>query len=436
MRQPAATAPSVSQVFEVPREIRIWSPTRRVAKVLRLASDVSVLSAAFVLAYLLRFEFSPPPSVVRSALLQLAFVVPLQLAALRYSGVHAFVWRYVGMREVGAFGQAALWSFGPLLFLRVALPDAFADLRVPVSVIVMDTVLAFGGTLALRVMRRAVHERSVRVRHAASAVSDRSRPILLAGAGRVGVVTAREIQSHPGSDLEIRGFVDDDPQKVGTVIQGVPVLGTCADLPRLVRELGIDHVVMSIAQPTRQEVRQLRKVCESIPVRLRIIPAMHEILQERVTVSRIRDLQIEDLLGRAPVDLDDQDVGPPARGQHGARHRRGRIDRIGAGAPGGAVRSGQAAAGRARGVRVVRDRSRAPRDVPVGADRPARRRRCGPQPHARHLRRARAGDRPPRGCPQARADDGVQPDRSGQEQRARDAGARRDRRHVRRRPRS
>ena len=432
MRQPAATAPSVPQVFEVPREIRIWSPTRRVAKVLRLASDVSVLSAAFVLAYLLRFEFSPPPSVVRSALLQLAFVVPLQLAALRYSGVHAFVWRYVGMREVGAFGQAALWSFGPLLFLRVALPDAFADLRVPVSVIVMDTVLAFGGTLALRVMRRAVHERSVRVRHAASAVSDRSRPILLAGAGRVGVVTAREIQSHPGSDLEIRGFVDDDPQKVGTVIQGVPVLGTCADLPRLVRDLGIDHVVMSVAQPTRQEVRQLRKVCESIPVRLRIIPAMHEILQERVTVSRIRDLQVEDLLGRAPVDLDDQDVGrllagntvlvTGAGGSIGSELAR-QVARF---APARLLLAERAEFALFAIDRELREMLPSVRIVPLVADVADRDRMHGI--FAEHA----PANRPPRGCPQARADDGVQPDRSRQEQRARDAGARRDRRHVRR----
>jgi FlaA1/EpsC-like NDP-sugar epimerase len=134
------------------------------------------------------------------------------------------------------------------------------------------------------------------------------KAILLIGAGRAGVFAAKEILSNGGSDLELKGFVDDDPNKQGRVIQSVRVLGTTRELPELVQELGIDHVVMSIPGATRTQFRRILEICEQIPIRVRVVPGLHDILHGRVKVSRIRDLQIEDLLGREQVQLDEQAV--------------------------------------------------------------------------------------------------------------------------------
>ncbi len=103
------------------------------------------------------------------------------------------------------------------------------------------------------------------------------------------------------------GFVDDDPEKQGSVIQGVKVIGTTRDLPRLVPELGIDHVVITIAQASRTDIRRIVEICESVPVKAQIIPGLYEILSGTVEISRIRDVEIEDLLGRDPVTLDEED---------------------------------------------------------------------------------------------------------------------------------
>jgi len=127
----------------------------------------------------------------------------------------------------------------------------------------------------------------------------------LIGAGQAGVLAAKEIEGRGDMELEIKGFIDDDKMKISRgVVQGLKVLGTTADLPHLVRQLGIDHVVITIAQASRQDIRRIVKICEEIPVKVRIIPGLYEILDGRVEISRFRDVQIEDLLGREPVQLD------------------------------------------------------------------------------------------------------------------------------------
>ena len=273
-------------------------------KLLQLALDLVILLAAFALAYLLRFDFSIPEQELPRAFSQLPLVILTQFTALVFAGVYMFIWRYIGIRELKAFLNAAWWSGLLLLILRLGLPEHLHTWRVPLSVIVADTLLAFSGTLGLRVLRRVIHERTRRKPIRSS--NGRKKPVLLIGAGRAGVLMAKEVQSRGDMDMEIKGFVDDDPAKQRSVIHGIKVLGTTHDVPRLVKELGINHVVISIVQAPRGNFRRILDICEAIPVKVQIIPGLHEILQGKVQVSRIRDVQIEDLLGREPVRLDEE----------------------------------------------------------------------------------------------------------------------------------
>jgi FlaA1/EpsC-like NDP-sugar epimerase len=153
-----------------------------------------------------------------------------------------------------------------------------------------------------------IYEWSRKRRQLGFRVSVQRKPVLLIGAGRAGFLAAGEIHSRGDTDLEIKGFVDDDPSKHGSIMQGVKVLGSTDRLPELVAELGIDHVVISIAQAPRSEFRRMLDICESIPVKVRVIPGLNEILVGNVQISRVRDLQIEDLLGREPVSLDEPEI--------------------------------------------------------------------------------------------------------------------------------
>jgi len=276
---------------------------------LQFTLDIGVLVLAFVFAYLLRFEFSLPEGELNNAILQLPYVVLVQFAALALAGVYSFIWRYVGMAEVKAFLFAAVWSALALAVLRLSLPNRFTAWRVPLSVILMGTVLAFGGVLGLRIVRRYVYEQGQRASHAAHAAKGERVATLLVGAGRAGVLAAREISGRGDMNMDVKGFVDDDPEKKGAVIHGIRVLGTTEDLPRLVKELGISQVVITIAQISRQEILHLIGLCRKIQVSIRIIPGLYDVLQGKVRVTRIRNVQIEDLLGREPVYLDEAQIG-------------------------------------------------------------------------------------------------------------------------------
>ena len=293
---------TLSQDLPLASHTSKW-PLRFLSKKTQYVLDLMVLSGAFILSYLLRFDFSLPQSEIHRAWAQLIFVVLIQFAALSLTGVYSFVWRYVGLTEVRKFLITALWSVIPILFLRLGLTEQFQILRVPLSVIVFDTALAFGGVLGIRVLRRVLYERD-HCRATSNGDSLKKR-ILLVGAGRAGVLTVTEIKSRGDIDLKTMGFVDDDPLKKGSVIHGVKVLGTTEDLPELVKQLEIDHVVISFAQASREDFRRILNICEEIPIKVRIIPGLYELLQDKVKVSRIRDVQIEDLLGREPVQLDE-----------------------------------------------------------------------------------------------------------------------------------
>lgn len=281
------------------------------------ALDIFVLFLSFTFAYLLRFDFSIPPELISHFLIQAPPVIALQFMVLTVSGARSFIWRYAGLSHVWPFFWGGVASLIMIATARLILPDAYQPWRVPLSVSLMNTLLAFGGTFAMRVARRLSYEQTKkRSLLKQRAVVRGTRPVLLIGAGQAGVLAAKEILGRGDLDLDIKGFVDDDRSKLGRiVVAGRRILGSTEDLPTLVASLNIDHVVITIAQASRQDIQRMAKICEDIPVKVRIIPGLYEILDGRVGISRIRDVQIEDLLGREPVALDTESINAELAGK-------------------------------------------------------------------------------------------------------------------------
>jgi FlaA1/EpsC-like NDP-sugar epimerase len=277
--------------------------TRRV----QLLLDVSVLAGAFVAAYLLRFDFMLGPAERQRLIWQLPVVVLLELLSQRVWGIYKFIWRYIGLAELRAFIGAALTCVAVMLAFRFGLPlGGTPDLRVPISVTLIDVGLAFTGTLGIRVFRRMLFEWGER--EGEGRLKDAAAEIkaLLVGAGRAGVMAAREIQGGAMPHLDVKGFVDDDLEKLGSVINGFRVLGTTAEIPRLVEDLGIDEIIITLARASRSQIRRIVSLCERTKAKVRIIPGFYEILGGKVKVSEIRNVEIEDLLGREAVKLDEK----------------------------------------------------------------------------------------------------------------------------------
>lgn len=285
---------------------RLWFLRRPIQFLL----DIAVLSAAFMIAYLPAVNIQVGDFYIDVALRQLPFVILIQFSTLFLFGAYSILWRYIGIEDIKVFLFSALVSGILLIALRflLTLPD-FNLWQVPISVILIDTVLGFGALLGLRVLRRTFYELGDKGRpFAVRRRSPQRKNTLLVGAGRMGATLVRDLGSRADAEFNVRGFVDDDPLKKGGSVGGMKVLGTTHDLPKLVDEMGIKQIIIAIDNAQGKDIRRILDLCSSIPVKAQIVPSLNEIAHGRVSVSRIRDVQIEDLLGREPVKLDDKNL--------------------------------------------------------------------------------------------------------------------------------
>jgi FlaA1/EpsC-like NDP-sugar epimerase len=284
---------------------RLWFLRRPV----QFLADILILSAAFLIAYLPSFNIQLGDFYFDTAVNQLPFVVLVQFSTLFLVGAYSLIWRYVSLEDIKSFLKAALISGMVLLVARFSLSMTHFNLwKVPVSVILIDTLLAFGGLLGVRVLRRFAYEIGEKRNFTGVKRRIKRKATIFVGAGRIGATAIRDILGRADTEFEVRGFVDDDRYKKGGSVGGIKVLGTTDDLARLVDELAIEQVVIAIDQAQGKDIRRVLDICREIPVKARIVPSLHEIVHGRVKVSRIRDVEIEDLLGREPVQLDDKNL--------------------------------------------------------------------------------------------------------------------------------
>lgn len=284
---------------------RFWFLRRPI----QFLADVAVLCGAFFVAYLPAINVQLGEFYLDIAMRQLPFVVLVQFSSLFLVGAYSILWRYVSIEDLKVFVKAALISGAILAAFRFLL--IFTDFtlwQVPISVIIIDTGLAFGGLLGLRVLRRFLYEFGEKNKTFTGRPRLKRTPALLVGAGRMGATLVKELSGRRDAELEIRGLVDDDPRKKGGSVSGHKVLGTTRDLPRLVDELNIKEVVIALDEASGIEIRRIMDICSAVAVKAQIVPSLNELATGRVSVTRIRDVQIEDLLGREPVTLDDKNL--------------------------------------------------------------------------------------------------------------------------------
>jgi FlaA1/EpsC-like NDP-sugar epimerase len=280
----------------------------------QVALDFLVLALAFVLAFLLRYEFRLPDTVWRQVLVSAPYVLLFQYGVLAAHGVPRFSWRYVGMQEAQRMVLAMAVSAAVLTVLRLSLARTghLGFAVVPLSVIAMDFVLGFVGLVGIRALRRAYGEGQERRLRQENGPRER---VLLIGAGQAGVIVARELAARPDLGLQPVGFIDDNDLKVGTNIHGIPVLGTTAQLGAIAKQKHVSQALITIAGAPGQQIRRITMLCHEAELEAKIIPGIYEIVGGQVNLSRIREVAIEDVLGREPVHLDETEVSASVRGR-------------------------------------------------------------------------------------------------------------------------
>jgi FlaA1/EpsC-like NDP-sugar epimerase len=258
--------------------------------------DLAVIIPCYLVPLVLRFDGSVPRHWWGNFLSFMPLVAVLHLLSNYLLGLYGQMWRYASVEEARRVVLAGVVG-GALV---VAVGEIWPGPRpLPLSVVIFGTVLSLLGFGAIRFQSRLF---SFRRRSLPSTVAR----VLVVGAGRAGSLLLKDLSGNPSLGLDPVGVVDDDPRKLRLFLHGVPVLGTTEAIPSLVRRLQVDQVLLAMPSATSEVVRDVAALCEESEVTLRVLPSVHEIVNGRVTARDIRDLRIEDLLGRQQVvtDLD------------------------------------------------------------------------------------------------------------------------------------
>jgi FlaA1/EpsC-like NDP-sugar epimerase len=312
MPDPTKTRPPRSNE-KPPFELSTSPPSLllRMRKPLIIFAHVAVFAASLLLSFLVAYnmQFRRMWLVEQYPILLVFFLVvklPVFAAFEQYRGW----WRYVGISDLLGILRASLVStliivtlwFATLYIgpIRRALPIGVTEVSQGVFVAdLFGTILLLAG---LRMVVRLYHEefRSVE--------GGRLKRFVIVGAGNAGEALLREIHRMPVAQYEVVGFIDDDRAKQGINIHGLPVLGTVEQLPEICTERNIEEIAIAMPSATHQQLRRVIQVCEGTKIRFRTVPAITDIASGKFRVSQIRDVDINDLLGREVVQLDEQSL--------------------------------------------------------------------------------------------------------------------------------
>jgi FlaA1/EpsC-like NDP-sugar epimerase len=253
--------------------------------------DLFWAAIAWMGAYWLRLNLSEVPDIEWTASLRwLPVVIVVQAVLFRRLGLYRGIWRFASIPDVVRIAKA---SFLGTATIAVILFSVNRLEGVPRTAILLYPFLLLFLLSAPRLIYRIWKDRG--------AVLSAGRRALIVGAGRAGEMLVRDLRR--ASEFSPIAFVDDDPKKKGSEIHGVRVRGRCEQIPRLVEKLGVEIILIAVPSATDKEMRRIVEICEGTGVPFQTLPSMSEILSGQAS-GDLRDVSIEDLLGRAPIKLD------------------------------------------------------------------------------------------------------------------------------------
>lgn len=265
-------------------------------------SDAVIFTFAYITAYLFRFEFSLDTIQIQQIKEGIIWLVPLKLLVFFSFGLYRGMWRYSSIRDFWRIAQATFVSSSIFATFIILFSNGFHGYSR--AAFIIDGVLTFLLTGGLRVMIRLYFT------HYAGSRKDPDFPIkihfkkaLIIGAGAAGEKILREIIENYQLRYEVTGFIDDDPEKKGRSIHGVPILGNVDNLAEILKNHEVQEILIAIPSANGNQIRRIVEVCQSCAVSYKILPGIGELIDGRVSVKALRDISYEDLLGRKPVRL-------------------------------------------------------------------------------------------------------------------------------------
>ena len=267
--------------------------------------QLAIFTIAGVLAFLLRFDLSMPAHYWPQVLASLYVWIPVKVLVFRSLGLDRGWWRYASVRDVVRVAAGNLvGSVLASLALLWIVPKGF-----PRSIYILDFLLCLGMTAGVRLAVVIAVEFSRLPNLTAG------KRALIYGAGDAGVALLGEIQRNPALSYEIVGFIDDDPAKAGSFIRRVKVFGNGAVLASIVASQTIESVLIAMPSASGAQMTDILKHCHKAGVAYKTVPGLGEVIEGNGLATQIRDVDVEDLLGRVPISLDESAIRAALQGQ-------------------------------------------------------------------------------------------------------------------------
>ena len=269
-------------------------PNSNVRTVLAILHDIAAAIIAWMLAYLLRFNFDLPVKFGAEMQQTLLWIVTLQIAIFWKFGLYRGIWHYASLNDLRRIVLAVLLAASIIPFVLWMLRS---NLVVPRSVLVLNPlllILFMGGS---RILYRMWKETRFHGRMKLS-----SEPVLVLGAGDAAVILSKDLAKNPAWQLV--GFLDDDADKKNCILNGVKVLGPLDELSHWVNHFAIERVIVAMPSSSHQQRQRAVQLCNAAKVQALTVPSFDDLMSGKVAVSQLRAIELDDLLGRDPVVLD------------------------------------------------------------------------------------------------------------------------------------
>jgi FlaA1/EpsC-like NDP-sugar epimerase len=277
--------------------------------------DGCLIIAAYMLAYLLRFEWDIPPQDWVTLKTTIPFIVVFKLLIFFLFDLYRGMWRYTSVVDLLDVLKGTITS-SVIIILSILFLYQFRGF--PRSVYILDGILTFIFISGLRVsIRLFLSEQDrgfhpldliLQLRSEKKLVRSRKR-LLIIGAGDAGEKMIREIRENPRLNYDVVGFLDDDRSKTGKRIHGVEILGSLSIIHDMAFRDEMDEVLIAMPSASTKQMRRVIEACEATGLKCRTTPGIGELIDGKISFKTIREVSFEDLLGRDPVELDIESIG-------------------------------------------------------------------------------------------------------------------------------
>ena len=236
---------------------------------------------------------------------QLKFMIPLvvfgRLFINKLLGVYKQLWRYITYPDLLRITESLITFSVLLVLINLLSRNIGLPLEIPYGVISIELMYTLICLIAVRVSRRLIYEhQDIKKR---TATHDQPKYTLLIGAGEAAQQVLHETIHKPQLGIRVIGFLDDDERKQNTVINKIPIIGKISEIEEISKHRQIDQLIICIPSATEQQLRSISETCSKVKIQTKIVPGLGELIDGQVQIEQIRDISINDLLGRDPIKL-------------------------------------------------------------------------------------------------------------------------------------